>query len=150
MFFVLSKVLGFFAAPSNLFMSIGLLGLVLLFTRFTRLASWLVVTSLVLLAVAGLSPLGNALILPLEERFPTPEAEVGFATGRLHSFRHYFCSTCANNGVPEQIVMAWLGHRDSAMVKHYYHLHDEEAQRQMNRLNFLGKTGGNGAIGQVS
>jgi hypothetical protein len=70
MFFVLSKLLGFFAAPSNLFISIGLLGIVLLFTRFTRLASWLVVTSLVLLAVAGLSPLGNGLILPLEERFP--------------------------------------------------------------------------------
>jgi uncharacterized SAM-binding protein YcdF (DUF218 family) len=70
MFFILSKILGFFAAPSNLLISIGLLGLILLFTRFTRLASWLIVTSLVLLAVAGLSPLGNALILPLEDRFP--------------------------------------------------------------------------------
>jgi len=70
MFFTLSKTLGFFAAPSNLLISIGVLGLILLCTRFTRLASWLIVTSLVLLAVAGLSPLGNALILPLEERFP--------------------------------------------------------------------------------
>jgi integrase len=52
--------------------------------------------------------------------------------------------------VPEQIVMAWLGHRDSAMVKHYYHLHDEEVQRQTKRLNFLEKTGSNGAAGQVS
>ena len=69
MFFILSKILGFFAAPSNLFISIGVLGLLLLLTRFTRLASWLVVTSLVLLAIAGLSPLGNALILPLEDRF---------------------------------------------------------------------------------
>jgi integrase len=87
---------------------------------------------------------------PLLERFPTPEGEAGFADGRLHSFRHYFCSTCANSGVPEQVVMAWLGHHDSAMVKHYYHLHDEEAQRQMKRLNFLGKTGGNGAASQAS
>ena len=70
MFFILSKVLGFFALPSNAFISIGLVGLVLLCTRFTRLASWLVVTSLVLIAVAGLSPLGNALIIPLEQRFP--------------------------------------------------------------------------------
>jgi uncharacterized SAM-binding protein YcdF (DUF218 family) len=70
MFFTLSKVFGFFAAPSNFLISIGVLGLVLLCTRFTRLASWLIVTSLVLLVIAGLSPLGNALILPLEDRFP--------------------------------------------------------------------------------
>src|SRR6516225_8328231 len=70
MFFVLSKALGFFAAPSNLLISIGLLGIVLLFSRFRLLTSWLIVASLILLAVAGLSPLGNALILPLEERFP--------------------------------------------------------------------------------
>ena len=70
MFFTLSKILGFFAAPSNFLISIGVLGLVLLCTRFTRLASWLIVTSLVLLVIAGLSPLGNALILPLEDRFP--------------------------------------------------------------------------------
>ena len=41
MFFILSKVLGFFALPSNLLIAIGLVGLVLLCTRFTRLASWL-------------------------------------------------------------------------------------------------------------
>jgi len=70
MFFVLSKTLGFFALPSNLLMAIGLVGLILLCTRFRRLASWLVVTSLVLIAFVGYSPLGNILILPLEQRFP--------------------------------------------------------------------------------
>jgi len=77
MFFTASKVLGFFALPSNLLIAIGLIGLVLLCTRFTRLASWLIVTSLVLIAVAGLSPLGNALILPLEQRFPPWDASRG-------------------------------------------------------------------------
>jgi uncharacterized SAM-binding protein YcdF (DUF218 family) len=77
MFFILSKVLGFFALPSNLLIAIGILGLILLATRFTRLASWLVVTSLVLIALAGLSPLGNALILPLEQRFPPWDASRG-------------------------------------------------------------------------
>jgi uncharacterized SAM-binding protein YcdF (DUF218 family) len=81
MFFILSKTLGFFAAPSNLLISIGLLGLILLTTRFTRLASWLVVTSVVLLAIAGLSPLGNALILPLEDRFPQWDASRGTPDG---------------------------------------------------------------------
>lgn len=70
MFFTLSKVLGFFALPTNFLISLGLLGIILLFTRVTRMASWLIVTSVVLLAIAGLSPLGNVLILPLEQRFP--------------------------------------------------------------------------------
>ena len=77
MFFILSKILGFFALPSNLLIGIGLVGLILLCTRFTRLASWLVVTSLVLIALFGLSPLGNALILPLEQRFPAWDASRG-------------------------------------------------------------------------
>ncbi len=81
MFFTLSKILGFFALPSNLLMAIGLVGLVLLLTRFTRLASWLIVTSLVLIAVAGWSPLGNALILPLEQRFPPWNASRGAPDG---------------------------------------------------------------------
>ncbi len=70
MFFVLSKTLGFFAVPSNLLIAVGLVGLALLLTRFRRLASWLIVTSLVLIAFVGYSPLGRILILPLEDRFP--------------------------------------------------------------------------------
>lgn len=70
MFFILSKTLGFFAVPSNLLMAVGLVGLALLLTRFQRLASWLIVSSLVLIAFVGYSPLGHMLILPLEDRFP--------------------------------------------------------------------------------
>ena len=81
-------------------------------------------------------------LMPLSVNFPTPEGQQGFADGRLHSFRHYFCSTCANNGVPEQMLMSWLGHRDSDMVKHYYHLHDGESRRRMNEIDFLGGTAG--------
>ena len=81
MFLTLSKTLGFFALPSNVLIVIGIAGVLLLFTRFTRLASWLVVTSVVLLAVCGLSPLGNALILPLEQRFPPWDASRGPPTG---------------------------------------------------------------------
>jgi uncharacterized SAM-binding protein YcdF (DUF218 family) len=77
MFFILSKTLGFFAWPSNFLISIGLVGIVLLCTRFLRLASWLVVTSVVLIAFAGFSPLGNILILPLEARFPPWDASRG-------------------------------------------------------------------------
>jgi uncharacterized SAM-binding protein YcdF (DUF218 family) len=80
-FFQLSKLLGFFALPTNLLISLGVLGLLLLLTRFTRIASWLIVTSLVLLAVAGLSPLGNVLILPLEQRFPPWDPSHGAPDG---------------------------------------------------------------------
>ena len=80
-------------------------------------------------------------IAPLKERFSSAEDEQGFKDGRLHSFRHYFSSTCANRGVPERVLMEWLGHQDSEMVRHYYHLHDAESRRQMERLNPLGNTG---------
>ena len=70
MFFILSKVLGLFAIPSNLAIALGLLGVVLLATRLARIGRLLTVASLIALALLGLSPLGNALIIPLEQRFP--------------------------------------------------------------------------------
>jgi len=77
----------------------------------------------------------------LANQFPPQNGELGFADGRLHRFRHYFASACANSGVAERVTMEWLGHADSDMVRHYYHLHDEEAQRQMRRLDLLGEAG---------
>ena len=53
-------------------------------------------------------------IKPLSKQFPKKfPGERSFEDGRLHSFRHYFCSTCANTGIPERVVMAWLGHSSS-------------------------------------
>lgn len=52
-------------------------------------------------------------LAPLAPSFPTPEEEPGFADGRLHSFRHSFCSLYAIEGTSQQVVMQWLGHRDS-------------------------------------
>jgi integrase len=79
---------------------------------------------------------------PLAKRFPKAATKKGFRDGRLHSFRHYFCSTSATNGVPEQILMSWLGHQDSKMVRHYYHLHDKPSQEQMARLKFIARQPG--------
>src|SRR5882672_6225036 len=81
MFFVLSKILGSFAIPSNFVISFGILGLLLLMTRFARAGRRLVVASLVVLAVLGLSPIGNALIIPLEQRFPPWDAGRGAPDG---------------------------------------------------------------------
>ena len=70
MFFVVSKVLGFLTWPSNLLMVLGFAGALLLATRFARAGLQCLLASLLLLAICGLSPLGNALMLPLEQRFP--------------------------------------------------------------------------------
>lgn len=78
---------------------------------------------------------------PLAEQFPAVADAPGIAAGRLHSFRHFFCSMSANNGVPEQMLMAFLGHRDSEMIRHYYHMQQDEARKQMNKLPSLGPSG---------
>jgi uncharacterized SAM-binding protein YcdF (DUF218 family) len=70
MYFILSKILGFLAIPSNLLIMLGIVGALLLRTRLARAGRRLVIGSLILLAIAGFSPLGNVLILPLEQRFP--------------------------------------------------------------------------------
>ncbi len=75
-------------------------------------------------------------ITSLTKKFPHGEDEIGFADGRLHSFRHYFCSTCANSGIPENMVMRWLGHRSSEMVQHYYHLHDAGSKTTYGYIKF--------------
>lgn len=80
-------------------------------------------------------------IEPLAKRFAAEPGKKSFIDGRLHSFRHYFASMCANQGTAERIAMEWLGHADSEMVRHYYHLHDAESRQQMGKLNLLGKAG---------
>ncbi len=80
-------------------------------------------------------------IKPLAARFPTEDEEKGFQDGRVHSFRHCFASQCANDGIPERTLLVWLGHQSSDMLKIYYHLHDQEAQRQMAKVNLVGAAG---------
>lgn len=74
MFFVLSKVLGFLAIPSNLLVIGAAAGLCLLPTRWRRMSLTLLIGSVAMLAVLGLSPLSNVLLLTLSERFPPWQA----------------------------------------------------------------------------
>jgi integrase len=78
--------------------------------------------------------LKREVLSPLAVRFPVAGGAKGFNDGRLHSFRHFFCSACANNRVPEAMVMSWLGHQDSEMVRYYYHLHDDVARQFMSEV----------------
>jgi hypothetical protein len=41
---------------------------------------------------------------------------------------------CGNNGVPEQMLMSWLGHQSSRMIRRYYHAHDEASKVAMKNV----------------
>jgi uncharacterized SAM-binding protein YcdF (DUF218 family) len=69
-FFVLSKFFAFFTQPSNVIILLGVVGLVLTQTRFARAGWRLAVASLFLLALVSYLPVGKALSIPLENRFP--------------------------------------------------------------------------------
>lgn len=67
-FFTLSKVLWFFAAPSNL--ALTMVALALVFFRWRGACAGFLVAALLLLGGFGLSPLTNMIATPLEDRFP--------------------------------------------------------------------------------
>lgn len=75
MFFVLSKTVWFFFQPSNFIVFAGLIGAALTYTRRWVWGRRLVTAAIVLLAIGGLTPLGQALVLPLEQRFPPPAVD---------------------------------------------------------------------------
>ncbi len=81
MFFILSKTAGFFANPSNVLVAIGVIGIVLLRTRFARLGRRLMAVSILAIVVCGFLPFGTLLVLPLEERFPPWDPSHGAPDG---------------------------------------------------------------------
>jgi uncharacterized SAM-binding protein YcdF (DUF218 family) len=82
LFFIVSKILGFFALPSNALLMAGLIGLLLMRTKRTaRAGRRLAAVAIVLLLGFGLSPLGKLLMAPLEERFAPWDARHGAPDG---------------------------------------------------------------------
>lgn len=81
MFFTASKILAFFAAPSNILVSLAIVGMLLLFTRWARFGRVLAFVALVLIAVLGMLPVGYWLMGGLENRFPQWNASQGAPTG---------------------------------------------------------------------
>lgn len=75
MSFLLSKMIGFVTTPSNVIALVGLLGMLLLVTRWRAGAVKLMSGGIVLLLLFGFSPLGSVLMLTLSERFPPWHAE---------------------------------------------------------------------------
>jgi uncharacterized SAM-binding protein YcdF (DUF218 family) len=73
--FYLAKVLGFLLQPSTLIALLIGYGSILIWTGWARWGRRFVTFGAALLLLAGLSPLGNALILPLEDRFPRADLD---------------------------------------------------------------------------
>jgi uncharacterized SAM-binding protein YcdF (DUF218 family) len=73
MFFILSKLVESALLPSNDIAILGGLGLLALILRRRRTGLALLIIAAVLLMVAGWSPLGPALVMKLEDRFPQPQ-----------------------------------------------------------------------------
>jgi uncharacterized SAM-binding protein YcdF (DUF218 family) len=73
MFFIASKALWFFAAPSSLLMLAALVGVLFARRRGGRALTFVCLAALLLI---GLAPIGAALLAPLEDRFPMPPAEM--------------------------------------------------------------------------
>jgi integrase len=71
---------------------------------------------------------------------------------KLHSFRHYFCSTAAKENLSYRYVLAWLGHSDSKIVDMYFRQFDDAADIAMSSMR-LGpersdRKAGNGDVGR--
>jgi uncharacterized SAM-binding protein YcdF (DUF218 family) len=67
--------------PINFLVELGLLALALMATRFAVFGRRLAAATLVVLALAAFSPLGNLLLYPLESRFPPWESSRGAPNG---------------------------------------------------------------------
>ena len=77
MFFTFTKIFWFFAQPSSLIAGLLLIGLGLAGTaRFGRTGLRLARIGLALLLIAGLGPVANFVILPLEQRFPARHGQI--------------------------------------------------------------------------
>jgi uncharacterized SAM-binding protein YcdF (DUF218 family) len=81
LFFFLSKTIGKMLLPTNFLIGIGVIGALLLVTRWASVGRRLMVVSLLMLAVCGFSPLGSWLLYPLESRFPPWDAARGAPDG---------------------------------------------------------------------
>jgi len=81
LFFVLSKTIGLMLLPTNFLIGIGVLGALLLATRFAPAGRKLLIASAALLAICGFSPLGYLLLYPLEQQFPPWDAAQGAPAG---------------------------------------------------------------------
>ncbi len=72
---IIAKVLTFFVFPSHLMLMMVVLGSLLIWSNRQRIAKILLSIGTLGLVILGFSPLGQVLMLPLEDRFPPADLE---------------------------------------------------------------------------
>src|SRR3954452_5306563 len=87
--------------PTNFLIGVGVVGAILLLTRFASLGRKLVIAAVLLLVVCGLSPLGALLLYPLEQRFPPWDAGRGAPDGIIILGGSIDADLSAARGIPE-------------------------------------------------
>ena len=65
---------------------------------------------------------------------------------KLHTFRHFFASYCAQQNLSYKYVLEWMGHLSSAILDMYFTMNDRQAQAAMNSLSFNSDKGENRTI----
>jgi len=55
---------------------------------------------------------------------------------KLHTFRHFFASYCAQQNLSYKYVLEWMGHSSSAILDMYFTMNDRRAQAAMNNMSF--------------
>lgn len=119
LFFTLSKTVGFLLLPTNFLIGVCFIGAALMFTRFASLGRKLVIAAVLLLVICGLSPLGSALLYPLEQRFPPWDAGRGAPDGiivlgaSIDADISAARGTAVVRGAPDRIIAA------AALAKRY-------------------------------
>ena len=59
---------------------------------------------------------------------------------KLHTFRHFFASYCAQQNMSYKYVLEWMGHSSSAILDMYLTMNDRQAQAAMNTISFESET----------
>jgi site-specific recombinase XerD len=69
---------------------------------------------------------------------------------KLHTFRHFFASYCAQQNLSYKYVLEWMGHSSSAILDMYFTMNDRHSQNAMNSLSFSGESAENRTIRYTS
>lgn len=86
MFYYASKFIWFLIQPSSFLILLCLLAAFLAWRGKQVAARWAITSLLLLFLVLGLSPFGNWIILPLEQRFEGPQAASGTVDGEKKTY----------------------------------------------------------------
>lgn len=55
---------------------------------------------------------------------------------KVHTFRHFFASYCAQQNLSYKYVLEWMGHSSSAILDMYFTMNDRHALAAMNSMSF--------------